>query len=387
MKTAQVDALVVGGGPAGLSAAIHLVRQGAQVLLCEARHYPHDKMCGEFLSPECAGLLGELGMHKSLSVLQPAAIHSARLTAPDGSQWQVRLPGTALGLSRRVLDAAMADCARQAGVQIWEGTTVQSIQGSLESGFSAQVRGAQDCEYHARLVIGAHGKRAALDRALDRQFMQVRQPYLALKAHFDGPPLPGRIELHGFPGGYCGLSEIEGGHKVAALLVHERVFHQAGGGAGNPVDTFIAWMQSQNPNLRAWFSHAHRLHARWISISQVCFDSKPAIEQDVLLAGDAAGLIAPLAGNGIAMALEGGRLAAGLAGAFLAGSLPAQELRRQYPASWRRAFGQRLALGRTLQPLMLRPAALSLTLRLLRRLPPLGRYLVDHTRTSVRRSV
>jgi menaquinone-9 beta-reductase len=380
MSESQVDALVIGGGPAGLSAAMHLARQGARVLLCEAKRYPHDKMCGEFLSPECEGLLRENGFGEVAVGLKPAQIHTARLTAPDGSQWQASLPGMALGVSRRLLDAALADRARAAGAAIWEGTSIQSVKGDLRSGFTAQTSGDAACSIDARLVIGAQGKRSALDRALDRRFLRKRQPYMALKAHFEGPAIPGRIELHGFAGGYCGLSEIEDGRLVACLLVHEQVFQQAGGRGPDGVENFIQWMQAQNPNLRAWFAQARRVHPRWISISQICFTPKPVIEQDVLMAGDAAGLITPLAGNGISMALEGGRLAAGLGGAFLAGDLPAQALRRQYPAAWRAAFGQRLALGRTLQPLMLRPAALGLALRLLRRVPPLGDYLVTHTR-------
>lgn len=381
MKPMQSDVLVIGGGPAGLSAAICLAEQGAQVVLCEARRYPHDKLCGEFLSPECAGLLAGLGMQAALAALRPVEIHTARITAPGGRDWQVNLPGVALGLSRRALDAALAERARQAGVQVYEQTTVHAVRGDLITGFTAQARSAAgECELSARLVIGAHGKRAALDRALQRQFLHKRQPYLALKAHFEGPAVPGRIELHGFPGGYCGLSEVEGGGLVACLLVHERVFQAAAGEAGQAIETFITWMQAQNEHLRDWFSQARRVYPRWISISQVCFDPKPAVEQDVLMAGDAAGLITPLAGNGIAMALQGGRLAADASAAFLAGELHPKDLRHQYPADWNQAFRVRLALGRILQPLMLRPQALGLALHLLRAFPRVGRFLVTYTR-------
>src|SRR5437762_5763199 len=95
------DVAVVGGGPAGSSAAIHLALQGARVVLLETRAYPHDKLCGEFLSPECAGLLDQLGLTATLRALGPALIETACLSAPDGTSWESRLPGPALGLTRR----------------------------------------------------------------------------------------------------------------------------------------------------------------------------------------------------------------------------------------------------------------------------------------------
>ena len=82
-------------------------------------------------------------------------------------------------------------------------------------------------EYRARAAIAAHGKRAALDRTLDRPFLRRRQPFVALKAHFRGPALPGRIQLHGFPGGYCGMSEVEEpGQANVCLLAHESVLRR-----------------------------------------------------------------------------------------------------------------------------------------------------------------
>lgn len=383
MTALRADVLVIGGGPAGLSAAIRLARDGMRVMLCEANAYPHQKMCGEFLSPECAGLLSGLGAAEAVAAQLPTAIHTARITAPGGEEWFSHLPGTAWGLSRFTLDATLAGVARQAGVDVLERARVEAVSGNLAGGFKVNVQhNGQPRAISARMVIGAYGKRSNLDRALDRRFFKQRHPFMAFKAHFEGPPVPGRIELHGFPGGYCGLSEIEDGGLVACLLVHERVF-QANGGAGGGVDAFISWMQSQNPFLGGWFARARRIYPRWISISQVCFDSKPAFERDVMMVGDAAGLITPLAGNGISMALEGGQLAGHHALAFLRNELSAPDLRRRYAAKWAQTFRARLALGRLLQPLMLRPAYLRLAVRLLRRVPAVGRYLVAHTRGGI----
>ena len=392
------DAAIIGGGPAGCSAALRLAALGARVLLFEANTYPHDKLCGEFLSPECAGLLDNLGVTSALHAHGPALIETARLSAMDGTIWETRLPGVALGLTRRTLDAVLAERAVAAGVELREATRVTGIGGSLPGGFvlAAESRGADgrtnSSSLRARTVIAAHGKRGALDRALDRRFLTKRQPFVALKAHFDGPAIPGRIELHAFPGGYCGMSEIErsasqgrgSSGRVAnvCLLAHESVLRAAADAGPERLPAFLRWMRSQNERLDDWLGQATLLDRRWISVGQVPFQRKRPVVNDVLMAGDAAGLIVPLAGDGIAMALRGGQLAAGHCADFLSGRASAEALRRGYAAAWQREFGPRLRLGRLLQVFMLRPGWLSGGLRLLRAVPALGQFLVTHTRGS-----
>ena len=96
MSAPVLDAVVVGGGPAGCSAAIHLAMRGARVALLEAQRYPHDKLCGEFLSPECAGMLDLLGMSERLAELGGVLIHSLKLTTADQNAWECRLPAPAI---------------------------------------------------------------------------------------------------------------------------------------------------------------------------------------------------------------------------------------------------------------------------------------------------
>jgi flavin-dependent dehydrogenase len=380
------EVAVVGGGPAGCSAAIHLALGGARVVVLETRAYPHDKLCGEFLSPECAGLLDHLGLSPTLRGLGPALIETAGLSAPDGTTWQCRLPGTALGVTRRALDQALAQRAQALGVALRTGTTVTRIEGSLGQGFQLRATGAGPATIQARAVIAAHGRRGALDKALDRRFLRQRQPFVALKSHFAGPPLPGRIELHGFPGGYCGLSEVErgtapGGRATnVCLLVEEAAFRRGSGPEHERLAAFIRWMRSQNPRLEAWLSQAVQLDEPWLSIAQVPFGPKRAVVNEVLMAGDSAGLITPLAGDGIAMALRGGQMAAARLLAFLAGSQSAAEVCQSYARDWRQRFTGRVRLGRLLQVAMLRPRLLGLGLRLLNAAPGMGEYVVTHTR-------
>src|SRR3954471_22538156 len=115
MDTKRFDTAIVGGGLAGCSAAITLAARGARVAVFESSRYPHHKVCGEFLSPECNHLLAVLGLADTIAAEHPAKLNVVRITAPNGTTWQTDLPGTGIGLRRYTLDAMMADRARSLG--------------------------------------------------------------------------------------------------------------------------------------------------------------------------------------------------------------------------------------------------------------------------------
>jgi menaquinone-9 beta-reductase len=166
------------------------------------------------------------------------------------------------------------------------------------------------------------------------------------------------------------------------LLVREPVFRHAAGTGADRVAAFIRWMRRQNPRLEAWLAQASQLDERWLSIAQVPFGPKRTVVREVLMAGDSAGLITPLAGDGIAMALRSGQLAAQRVLAFLSGLQTADEVCQGYTRDWRQNFEGRVRLARWLQSLMLRPRWLGWGLRVLQAAPAMGEYMVRHTREA-----
>ncbi|MDX2162375.1 MAG: NAD(P)/FAD-dependent oxidoreductase [bacterium] len=373
------DTIIIGGGLAGCMAAVTLAQRGRHVALIEAGTYPRPKVCGEFFSPECAALFESIGFTPALNALQPNAIHTLRITAPDGSDWRTRLPVPAIGVSRYALDAALAAHAAAAGADVLTGTRATDITGDLRAGFAVTVQaGGETRTLHSRSVIAAYGKRSALDRVLNRRFFDQPQPYIGVKQHFRGALLPAHLDLHVFPGGYGGISQVEDGRTNVCLLVDQAVFQAHGGRMG--VGGFIAWVGAQNPAFKRWMADAEPLYPDWLTIAQVPLCAKTPLEGDVFMAGDSAGMIAPLAGDGMAMALHSGRLAARALDRFLAGAASPEAARTAYARAWTRTFRFRLQLGRTLHRVLIRPRLLSPGLAVMRRCPPLGDWLVQHTR-------
>jgi menaquinone-9 beta-reductase len=380
MAEQQFDVAVVGGGLAGCLAAITLAQHGHTVALFEAGRYPRAKVCGEFLSPETQALFEAAGVMPTINARRPVSINTARITAPDGTAWQTEFPAPAIGLSRYALDDILFQHAGALGVTTYESTRVTHVDGDLQHGFILEARDRNTThEATARAVIVAHGKHSNLDKTLQRPTPRG-QTYVGLKRHFNGAPLADRVDLHVFRGGYCGMSHVEDDATNVCLLVRQDVFRNAMQEEDAGLEGFIRWMVNQNPYLREWFATATPIYDDWISISRVTLDTKPLTAGDVLFAGDAAGMIAPLAGDGMAMALHSGTMAANTLNEYLRGEQSAATVVKTYHHDWQHTFANRLRLGRVLNNVMLRPALLARGLGFLNVVPRLGDFLVRQTR-------
>jgi menaquinone-9 beta-reductase len=367
------DAVVAGGGIAGCSAATLLAKQGFQVLLLEKQQYPAHKLCGEFLSVEVAEAFHRLGVLEVVQNRRPARMERALITVPNARPFSAFLPGTALGLSRYCLDDVLLRHAEQAGVHVRQAEAVQEILGDLEKGFMMETAQAA---YSARMVFGAYGKRSTLDRKLQRPFLQRDEPFVAFKAHFRGPGIGPVIELHAFSGGYCGLSPIEDGLINVCWIATEETLRRADGSA----DVLIEHACRQNPVLAERMAGLERAQDRYLAISQISFAPKDKFDGDVCMVGDAAGMITPLCGDGMSMAIRSAELAVPVAARFLRGYIDIQTLKGQYKKAWEREFRFRMALGRFIHYGFIQPVVARLGLTGLAMFPALGAWLIRRTR-------
>lgn len=364
------DVIIIGGGVAGLSAALTLKTPNNNILLLEKQHYPRHKVCGEYISNEVLPLLDyfEIDVFEKGAV----AISTMGISLKSGKAIQnVDLPLGGFGISRYSLDLAMYEKAVAKGVH-FEFDTVTAV--SFENNLFSVNSGTKT--FTSKLVIGAQGKRSNLDKHFNRDFITQKTEWIGIKAHYTAKNYdPSLVSLHHFEGGYAGLSMVEGNKVNCCYLCSTNNFTASGS-----IANFQEKVAAQNPYLDSFFKSAEMAFDKPISIAQISFAPKDLVYNKILFCGDAAGLIHPLCGNGIAMGLHGGYLLGNLCLNYLNGSIDSQEaLANTYTQLWKKTFSKRLQEGRRLQKLLLNKNINSVLLESFKTFPTLLQKVIKRT--------
>ncbi len=369
MKENKFDILIVGGGLAGLATAIQFAQKQHRVALFEKEHYPFHKVCGEYISNESWEFISALGI--PLSELELPKINQLSISDPKGNMLHEPLELGGFGISRYTLDKLMKQRAETFGVTVFEGTEVKKWEYTEGLGFTLFT---SDQHYSGTLLFSAHGKRSKLDSWLNRSFMKKKEPYLAVKYHIRYPVNPSEIVLHNFKNGYCGMSAIEEGKACLCYLAHADDLKAEGS-----IEALEQHVLAKNPHLAKIFQEAEFLYEKPVVISRFSFQPKKQIIDHVVYIGDAAGLIPPLSGNGMSMALHGAKLAYEAFEPFLRGKYSRAVAESTYAKNWKKNFSLRLRVGRSLQAVFGAEEKTILFFKLIRPFGSLRRYLVRLT--------
>ncbi|WP_201979009.1 NAD(P)/FAD-dependent oxidoreductase [Hymenobacter rubidus] len=367
-----MDILVIGGGLAGLAAALDLAGRGHSVAVVERKQYPFHKVCGEYVSNEVLPYLRRLGADPA--ELGPASLSQFLVSSPGGRTLTSALDLGGFGVSRYVLDDFLYQRAVARGVTFHLKATVTDV--AFEAGADQhRVTLADGRQLTARVVLGTYGKRANLDRQLQRPFFSQRSPYLGVKYHLRLAGFPRNvIALHNFADGYAGISAIEEDKLCFCYLTTRQNLKQHG-----TIPALEEAVLARNPHLREILHSAEVLYPQPEVINEISFAPKQPVEQHVLMVGDAAGLITPLCGNGMAMALHGAALAAAAVHDFLQGATSRAELEQAYSRAWHAHFSARLRVGRAVQRLFGGPVLSELVVGGLSHWPGAVRMLMRRT--------
>ncbi|MCH9769913.1 MAG: FAD-dependent monooxygenase [Gammaproteobacteria bacterium] len=328
--------VIIGGGAAGLSAAIQLAKLGHASLVLEKNEFKTPRMCGEFLSPECLPIL------QSWQIKPACRIREIKFHYANGDQLQMDLPLMAGSMIRSELETALFDYAKALGVELRAKQNITQIIPHVSGKIELQIAG--QASVFAECVIVSAGR-------YHQTSSETIFLYEGQKAHFRGQDIPDCLEMHIAPGAYFGVI------PVAKDLVNVALLMRAG----------QALPASFTKRLAAW----QRVD-EWLQGRIPEFGIKPNLNiKNVYQVGDAAASIPPITGDGVGMAVTSGVMVAEMA---------VQKRWRKYHRQWHRQFSSRIIWGKRLHKVALSAPLTKLCMRVVQRFPAVGKFIFSHTR-------
>jgi len=343
------DVVVIGGGPAGSSAAIRLAQTGRKVRLYEKSRFPRPKLCGGFLSPEGLIELEELNIISSLRRSGAVPLHRVVIASQRGAVIESSLSEEALSISRDVLDGFLLQEALRSGVDVHEG----------EDGFAHRTE--------SPYTVIATGRQSLA--ASPRERLRKSTDYFGIQTLFqDAEGVTDQVELDLIESGYVGLARQANGVNVCALTTRETLHRW-----GPDLDKVMAHFTEENPMLRHHLKAASRTRA-WMAVGPVNLGIRRLSCDHTFYVGDAACVVDPFAGEGMSIALYASRL---LQRALDQTRKPATEI---YAALWHETFSPALRWHAAMRLLCRVPLVREPALRAMQWFPQVLNGLTDLTR-------
>ena len=380
---AKYDVAIVGAGPAGSSAAIRLASAGRRVILIEKARFPREKLCGEFVSPECRPHFDELGLNGQIDAAHGAEIRETVFYANSGrsvavpNEWFGSTGAPALGLSRAEMAARLLDRAAELGVEIMQETSATGLLFDNESVSGVRVKNADKngMSIGAKVTIDATGRTRVLTRQLGKANGKAAE-FVAFKTHLTGArTTDGTCEIYGYRGGYGGCVRVENGYHNLCFIVSSREVKRVGSDPEHVLREIVC----TNPRAAEVLGSAVVAKA-WLAVPIEGYGRGKLVPASGLIAvGDAGAFIDPFTGSGILMALESGKIAAA---AIVEGRASFSILANLYRAKHSETFDRRFRTSSVLRRAAFMPFAAELTVGALTLSSGLRRRLARATRAS-----
>jgi len=347
-----IDVLIAGAGPAGSIAATVLARAGARVLVLDRARFPRPKLCGDTLNPGALAVLQRLGLGCAAAASIPLA--GMIVTGDDGTRVVGKYEGVSgRAISRSEFDAALMMAAAGAGARIEQGVLVQgpvidtSGDQPIVTGLKITGRQGKCLTIRARMVIAADGRYSRVARALGLSRAASWPRRWAMGAYFENVGgLTQFGEMHVRRTHYMGVAALAKGLTNACVVTPNL-------GGRHPADILMTTLTG-DAQLRERFAGARMVTAP-ICLGPLAVDASAAGARGLLLAGDAAGFVDPITGDGLRFAIRGAELAAREALDALENGSDGAHVRllaarhREFAAKWR--------FNRTMRWIVTYPAA------------------------------
>ena len=374
------DIAIIGGGPSGSTAAIYLAGFGFDVCLIEKKMFPREILCGEFLSREVVNNLKELNLFSGFLNLKPSPINSFALF-DDKKGISTQLDFQAYALKRSAFDNLLLLNAKANGVTVYQPCEVSEIikeNNSYKLSLKSSVHSFQTID--SRYVVAAYGKRNYLDTKLNRKFVSYKSDLDGIKYHVSKKLFRNvnndQIQIFIADGIYCGVNSVSNEEATFCFL------EDRAGISRTPVQS-LEKLANSNTSFKCLFnSEVEKVFSsnRVYGSGDIFFGKRNKVENGIFMIGDAAQVIAPLAGDGISMAMDSAKLLANLFNDKKQKNISDNDLCEMYNREWQKSFERRLKTALFIQNVLFKKIGRKISLSSLRYFPQALNYFIKNTR-------
>ncbi len=366
----MTDVAIIGGGLAGLSLSIDLKKRGYNVVVIEKGNYPRHKVCGEYISMESYNYLHKIC--PTLFELNLPQITNFKLSSTGKNEFNTSLGLGGFGISRYLLEDLLFEEAKKNGVLFCLNTKAQDINMDIDE----EVYSIKTTNGHinASLVCNSSGRKSNFE-TLKKENQLISANYVGVKYHIRLERDSRLIEMHNFPGGYCGISNIEGDKSCLCYIVNSEKLKSSNNSIPELENKFLF----KNKNLKKAFENAEFIFKDPITISGINFSIKKPVSDQSFFIGDSAGCIAPITGNGMSIALRSASVLAQHIDNYFSKKYTKQQLVNHYNHFWTKEFSTRIKLSRHFQKLSENPYLTNVTIGLFNTFPGLAKNIIKQT--------
>ena len=375
------DVIIIGGGPAGSTAALYLSKYGFNTCIIEKKKFPREILCGEFLSGEVSKTLNELNLFESFLSENPVKLSKFKFINEKGTEISSEFDFPAYALKRSLFDNFLLKSAAANGVKVYQPAEAKNIKRDGDK-FLVQIKISDDKEIiiNSDYVIAAYGKQNILDKKLNRSFAGSKTELQAIKFHIPNNCINNfpsdEIRIYTGEGIYCGLNRVSD-EETTLCLIEKRIK-----GEDSPRDRIINLINSNKSFGKLFGKDFEKLlyELTIYGTGNIFFGKKTIVENGMFMAGDAAGVIAPLTGDGIGMAVQSAKLISSLMAEQKSRKYNRKELEDIYLSEWNKLFLNRLRIADFIQKLLFTKMMNNLSFTLVKNLPFVLPKLIRATR-------
>lgn len=381
MTELRTDILIVGGGPAGSTTALYLSQLGFDITIIEKKKFPRETLCGEFLSKEVTDILKELNIFNDFISLKPNKLNSFRVVDESGIELKSDLNFDAYAMKRSVFDLFLLNKAKQRKVKVIQPAEVNSIT-RTKSGFVSEIINESSGKYDvvSKLVIAAYGKQNILDKKLERNFINKKSYLNGVKIHlpieFLKESFEDEIRIYSDNELYCGINQVNDTEMTVCFLENRKK-------SKIPSRERLIDVIKSNKSFQKIFKEDAVDYIKSSNIygtGNIFFGKKDVIENGIIMIGDAARVISPLAGDGIGMAMESAKLVYSL---LIKHNInQSEQLFSDYKKQYEKLFSKRLKTAKIIQSIILSQSTRNIAFSFADKYPALLPYLIKFTRSQ-----